>query len=39
VEESETDPMKNVGIRLVFATAKSVSYNAAYGMNNTVITL
>ncbi len=39
VEESKTDPTKNVGIRLVFATAKSVSYHAAYGMNNTVITL
>ncbi len=38
-EESETDPTQNVGIRLVFAAAKSVSYNAAYGMNNTVITL
>ena len=39
VEGSETDPTQNVGIRLVFGSAKSVSYNAAYGMNNTVITL
>ncbi len=38
-EKSETDPTTNVGIRLVFGSAKSVSYHAAYGMNNTVITL
>ena len=36
---SETDnPAKNIGIRIVFGLAKSVSYNAAYGINNTVIT-
>ncbi len=38
-ETSDEDPFKNAGIRLVFGAAKNVSYNAAFGMNNTVITL
>ena len=37
--EIPEDPSKNIGIRIVFGLAKSVSYNAAYGINNTVITL
>ena len=36
-EENADDPTKNIGIRLVFAMAKEVTYYASFGMNNTVI--
>ena len=36
-EENADDPTKNIGIRLVFAMAKEVTYFASFGMNNTVI--
>ncbi len=39
IEEEQDDPTRNIGIRLVFGMAENVSYIAAYGMNNTVITL
>ncbi|MCR4705931.1 MAG: ATP-binding protein [Lachnospiraceae bacterium] len=39
IEEERDDPTGNIGIRLVFGMAENVSYIAAYGMNNTVITL
>lgn len=39
LEESGTDPTKNIGIRLVHKIAESVNYVAAYGTNNTMITL
>ena len=38
-EESEDDPTKNIGIRIVFEIAKDVTYFASFGMNNTVIRL
>ena len=38
-EEDVDDPSKNIGIRLVFAMAKEVTYFASFGMNNTVIRL
>jgi len=36
-EENADDPAENIGIRLVFAMAKEVTYFASFGMNNTVI--
>ncbi|MCR5686526.1 MAG: ATP-binding protein [Lachnospiraceae bacterium] len=38
-EKNDADPSKNIGIRTVFGIAENVSYNAGYGMNNTVITI
>ena len=38
-EENVDDPVKNIGIRIVFGCAKEVSYFASFGMNNTVIRL
>lgn len=37
--EQETDPMRNIGIRLTLAVAKDVSYTSIMGTNNLLITL
>ncbi|MCR5747854.1 MAG: ATP-binding protein [Lachnospiraceae bacterium] len=39
IEKSEHDPSANIGIRIVHGLAKELSYNAAFGMNNTMIRL
>lgn len=38
-EANSEDPTKDIGIRLIMATAKKVEYSSAYGLNNLIITV